>query len=240
MELGVLVRDHAAKIVSAIEATTPQLTSAPEQMSRHFAAAGLLRCCVIVRGILVLEDANLASLGYILARQHWETWLLSFHTLMRGHEAMKQIGADDVYWKKKLSKSLDLGINYQPDWSGGEQKLNYSDLAKALPELLQKAGERDAQTNMLPYSLHYSVPSLFAVHANLATIGAHIVYDHEKWSLDSNPSGAISDAATAPILHTAHLARYVFKEFGITDDQGVEQMGDAILEAVQMSPKTMK
>jgi hypothetical protein len=233
MQINELVADRAKKIIAAIEARAPLLASKPEQVSRHFAAAGLLRCCVLLRGILVLRDANLPNLGHILARQHWETWLLSFHALMRGHEAMQQIGADDVYWRRQLAKKLELGIDYEPDWSGKEQKLNYWKLANQLPDVLKEAGEPEVQAGMNPYTIAYAVPSLFAVHANLATVSAHIIYGDDAWSITSSPAEALPDPAVAPTLHTAHLARYVLKEFGVSDDGGVEVIGDEVLAAVQ-------
>ncbi len=233
-----LLRDHAEKIASAIESRAPHLTSTPEQMSRHVAAAGLLRCCVLLRGILALDDADLSILGHILARQHWETWLVTFHVLVRGDDALQDIAGDDIHWKRTLSKALQLGSLYQPQWAGSEGRLNYKNLADQLSALLQKAGEPPLAEGMNPYDISYRVQSLFAVHANLATIGAHIVYGDQTWSLKTNPPDPFGEPAATPALHTAHLARYVFKEFGVTDDGGVEAMGDALLEALKQHTKT--
>lgn len=231
MDITATIRAEARRVLDLIESRVPELTSRPDQIARHLAGAGLLRCCVLLRGILALEDAGLSSLGHILARQHWETWLVSFHALMRGDEAIQEIAGDDVHWKRKLSKTLALGTDYHPGWSGPEAKLNYKSLADRLPALLKKAGEPDIELNIV-YGLGYSMTSLFAVHANLATIGAHIVYEDDVWRLAVNPAPPLPEPAATPLLHTIHLAQYVFKEFGLPNDE-FEQMGDRVVEAVK-------
>ena len=216
MQISELIHKQAHSVLAVIESRVPDLTSKPEQTARHLAAAGLLRCCVLLRGILALDEADLSSLGHILARQHWETWLVSFHVLMRGDEAIQQIAGDDIHWKRKLSDALKLGDIYHPDWGGPEGRLNYKGLADGLPALLQKAGEPPLPEGQNPYDIGYRVQSLFAVHANLATIGAHIVYGEDVWRLNFDPPNPFRDPAAAPVMHTVHLAQYVFMEFGLS------------------------
>ena len=91
-----------------------------------------MRCCAMVRGIVVLEDAGFGSLAGILERQHWETWLVSIHVLLRGEEALHEVAGDDIFWKRLLSERLNLGFAYHNDWEGKIGKLNFKKLADDL------------------------------------------------------------------------------------------------------------
>jgi hypothetical protein len=169
-----------------------------------------------LRGVLALEDAGLASLAEILARQHWETWLVSLHVVLRGDEALQEVAGDDIYWKRRLSEALKLGRDYHPDWSGKIVKLNFKSLSDRLPKLLLNAGESVDAHGVSGYDVTYSVQSLFAVHANMVTIAAHIVYVPDAWRVIPNPQAPFPDVALTPVLHTVHLAQYVFKEFSLS------------------------
>ncbi len=186
--------------------------------ARQFAAAGLMRCCALLRGVLVLEDAKLPHLAGILARQHWETWLVSLHAVLRGDEALKEIAGDDIYWKRRLSDRLKLGLAYHDDWEGKAAKLNFKNLAERLTPLLIAAGESGDLNGVTGYDVTYGVQSLFTVHAGLATIGAHLVYGPDTWSVELNPPAPFPDVAQTPALHTAHLANYVFKAFSLNPE----------------------
>ena len=80
----------------------------PSRPAEQFAAAGLMRCCALLKGILVLDEASMPALAGILARQHWETWAVSLYVLLGGEEALQVIAGDDIYWKRRLSKKLRL------------------------------------------------------------------------------------------------------------------------------------
>ena len=62
--------------------------------------------------------AGLGALAGILERQHWETWLLSIHVVLRRDEALQEIAGDDIKYKRLLSDKLPLNIDYHPDWDG--------------------------------------------------------------------------------------------------------------------------
>ena len=61
----------------------------------------------------------------------------------------------------------------------------------------------------------YSYESLVSAHANLTTIGGHLVYGDDDWAVSVDSSLTPDDVAVTPVLHTVHLAHYVFKEFGL-------------------------
>ncbi len=205
------------------------LESPPHQASRQFAAAGLMRCCALVRGIWALDDARLGSLTGIIERQHWETWLVSIHVVLRGEEALQEVAGDDIFWKRLLSEKLNLGFAYHNDWEGKVGKLNFKKLADELRPLLIKAGEAGDPDGVKGYDITYRVQSLFAVHAGLATIGSYLRYGDKTWGIVRNPPAQFRAPAQTPALHTAHLAGYVFKAFALPIEE-LDRIGGRLLD----------
>jgi hypothetical protein len=226
------LRDYIRETLIQVEAEAPKFTTSPPDPPRQFAAAGLMRCCALLRGVCVLEDGGLGALAGILERQHWETWLLSMHVVLRGDEALLEIAGDDISYKRLLSDKLDLNIVYHPDWEGKLGKLNVYELAKQLGPLLEKAGETGNASGVTGYDVTYRVQSTFTVHANLTTIGAYLKYGDTSWGVEPNPSAPFDALGMTPALHTLHLARYVFERFGVPTGQ-IDSLGDRLLAFVQ-------
>lgn len=226
------LRDYIREALTQVEAEAPKLTTSPPDPPRQFAAAGLMRCCALLRGVCVLEDAGFGALAGILERQHWETWLLSMHVVLRGNEALKEIAGDDLKYKRLLSQKLVLNIDYHPDLDVKPDKLNVYELAKQLGPLLEKAGETGNTSVVTGYDVTYRVQSTFAVHANLATIGAYLKYGDTSWGVEPNPPAPFGSLGMTPALHTLHLARYVFVKFGIPTVE-IDSLGDQFLAFVK-------
>lgn len=191
-----------------------------------------MRCCALLRGVCVLEDAGLGVLAGILERQHWETWLLSMHVVLRGDEAINEIAGDDLKYKRLLSDKLALNIDYHPDLDVEPGQLNVYKLAEQLGPLLEKAGETGNTSGVMGYDVTYRVQSTFAVHANLSTFGAHLKYGDEVWGVEPNPPAPFDMLGMTPALHTLHLARYVFMKFGIPTGD-IDSLGDQLLAFVK-------
>jgi hypothetical protein len=225
------LRAAVDELLSILEALAPSLESKPDQVPRQFAAAGLMRCCALLRGICVLEDAGLGPVTGILERQHWETWLVSLHVLFRGDEALQEVGGDDIFWKRLLSKKLDLGLSYHEDWEGKIASLDFKRLAEGLKPLLVAAGEPGDPDGVLGYDVTYRVQSLFAVHAGLATIGSYIRSGDETWGVIPHPPAPFPRPTQTPALHTVHLAGYVLKAFGLGNDR-LERIWDTLVRGV--------
>ena len=112
-----------------------------------------MRCCALLRGVCVLEDAGLGAMAGILERQHWETWLVSLHVLLRGDDALHEIAGDDIFYKRLLAERLNLGFAYHPDWEGNIAKLNFKKLADELGPLLVQAGETGNHSGITGYDV---------------------------------------------------------------------------------------
>ena len=204
------------------------LRSSPPERTRQFAAAGLMRCCALLKGVCVLEDAGLGELSGILARQHWETWLLSLHVLLRGEEALQEVEAADIRDKRLLAERLKLEVDYKPDWEGKPQRLYFEQLANGLEQLLRDAGETGKPSGIASYDLTYRVQSLFAVHAGLATFRPYLHCGESSWSVDPHPQTLFDSQGIFPALRTLHLAKHVFEAFKVSPD-GLEQLWDSLI-----------
>ena len=135
-------REAADRILAHVYGHVDAFRARPPRPREQFAAAGLMRCCALLKGILVLDEAGMPALASILARQHWEAWLVSLYVLLAGDEALQVIAGDDIYWKRRLAKALRLERDdYQPDWAGRLAKLNYKELHDRMLVLLR---EREA------------------------------------------------------------------------------------------------
>jgi hypothetical protein len=222
------LREGVRDLLALIDQHVASLESPPEQAPREFAAAGLMRCCSLLSGICVLEDAGLAAVEAILERQHWETWLVSLYVLLRGQEALGEVAGDDIFWKRVLSEKLNLGFAYHENWEGKPAKLNFKKLYHDLQLLLEIAGEPASPGGAQGYDVTYRVQSQFAVHAGLATIGSYLRYGEKTWTVVRNPGPLFPRVSQTPALHTAHLARYVFKSFGLPIEE-LEPICDTLI-----------
>ena len=208
------------------------LRTRPPQLAKQFAAAGLMRCCALLKGILVLDEARMPALAGILTRLLWETWVVSLYVLLAGDEALQVIACDDIYWKRRLSKKLRLERDdYHLDWTGKLAKLNYKDLHDRLLELLRERESVDGPAGVTGYDVTYSYESLVSSHANLMTIGEHLVYGDDEWAVSVDSSKTPDDVAATPVLYTNHLAQHVFKEFGLDGDAMGPFVADLVVPA---------
>jgi hypothetical protein len=223
------LREGIRDLLALIDQHVGSLESLPEQAPREFAAAGLMRSCSLLRGICVLEDAGLGPVAAILARQHWETWLVSLYVILRGQEALGEVAGDDIFWKRLLSEKLNLGFAYHENWEGKAAKLNFKKLYDDLQPLLESAGEPASPDGARGYDVTYRVQSLFAVHAGLATIGSYLRYGDNTWTVVRNPAASFPRVSQTPALHTAHLAKHVFKSFGLSIEE-LEPIWDKLIK----------
>ena len=172
------------------------------------------------------------ELAGILARQHWEAWLVSLYILFDGYEALQVIAGDNIFWKRRLSKALRLERDdYHQDWAGRIAKLNYWELHNRVLELLREREPVDGPAGATGYDVIYSYESLVSAHANLTTIGGHLVDGDDDLAVSMDSSLSPDDVAVTPVLHTVHLAHYVFKEFGLDGDAMDSFVADLVVPA---------
>lgn len=222
-------RDAAIEVLRLIDAQVPQLRCAAGDLRRSFGAAGLMRCCALLRGMLALDDARLAALMGILARQHWETWLVSLYVTLAGDDAIRDVLSDNVHWQRELTKALQLEGEYQPQWSGTAAKLKYRELSKRVLELLRDQGEPTVGP-VTGYDITYRFHSTFSLHANLSTITPHIEYGADAWTVNAEAPAPLDDQMFTPVLHTVHLAQYLSRDL-VLDSAALEAQADALLKS---------
>ena len=156
-----------------------------------------------------------------LVRQHWETWLVSLYVLLGGDKALEEILDSHIQRSHQLYKSLRMeGDHHQLDSVKNQKKLDYWEMHKRVIELLREQGEQiDGPAGVTGYDVIYRSESLFSTHANVFTIGRHLVLGDDEWavSLDTSETRGY-DVASAPVTYTRDLAQRVFKEFGLDGD----------------------
>lgn len=224
-------RGQVCKTLRLVEDRSQLLKSHPIDASRQLAAAGLLRCCALLRGICVLEDACLPALTGILERQNWEAWLVSRYILLRGDEAVDHIKGAYVKSTKTLVKEAGLGPEYVPDWEGDTNKLNVGQLAQMLKPLLVDDGDTEGADLASGYTAIYRGQSQFTVHTGISTLHLYTRLEGEWASVESNPPSPFPDVGRISLRCTLHLAGHVFKRFGIVTNE-LESIRAGILAEV--------
>ena len=174
------------------------------------------------------------ALAGVLTRLHWETFVVSLYVLLAGNEALRVIASDNIYCGSRLSKVLRLERDdySEQDWNVKPTKLNYKDLHGRMLKLLSERGESvDGPAGVTGYDVTYSYESFASSHANLKTIGQHLVCGDDEWAVSVDSSRAPDDVVVTPVLYTNHLAQHVFKEFGLDGDAMGPFVADLVVPA---------
>ena len=190
-------KEDAGRILTSVYGHVDAFRARPPRPTEQFAAAGLMRCCALLKGILVLDEASLPVVASILARQHWETWVVSLYVLLGGKEALQRITDNDIYPKRRLSKFWPKLDDYHPDSAKGPRpkRLNYRQLNECVRERLREQGESvDGPAGVTGYDVTYACESLFSVHANGETIDRqHLVKGDDYWAVSVDSSRTPGD-----------------------------------------------
>jgi len=193
---------------------------------RLFAAAGLMRCCAMIRGIRALAAKDLGPLTVVIGRSLWETWLMCLYVLLAGKPAMEEIIGDDVFWKRRfLEPFADESYG---EWNGTAKKLNVKELSKKLHTLLIEAEKLSPSEPERGYKLIYSAFSLFGTHANLSTVSLYVAESSGGYIVIPTPDWPVETVEHTSAIYTAHLAKFVFRAFGLSTDK-IETIGAGLL-----------
>ena len=219
-------KEAAASILAHIYGHVDAFRASPPREAEQYAAAGLMRCCAFLQGILVLDE-RMPVLAGILVRQHWETWLVSLYLLLDGDEALEVLVADDIYRMQQMRPvfeelPLEVDHHYDPDTDSVKKPkpLNYKQLHERVRKLLRKGGEPvDGPAGVTGYDVIYRPDSFFSTHANLFTIGGYLVCGDDEWAVSVDSSHALADDVVRdPVIYTNYLAQRVFEKFGLDGD----------------------
>ena len=227
-------KEAADRILAHVYGHVDAFRARPPRKAEQFAAAGLMRCCALLKGILVLDEARMPALAGILVRQHWETWLVSLYVLLGGDKALEEIRDDHIQRSHQLCESLRMeGDHHHPDSVKNQKILNGWERHKRVIELLREQGESgDGPAGVTGYAVIYGSESLFSTHANVFTIGRHLVFGDDEWAVSVDSSETRDDdIVSAPVIHTSYLAQRVFKEFGLDGDAMASFVVDLVVPA---------
>ena len=228
----VQLRDHIRESLRLVETHQNLLETTPPDVFLQTPAAGLMRCCELLRGMCVLEDAGLGTLVGMLERQLWETWLISLDILLRDTEALVELGHDYDHHMNALIKGLGLPSEEYPDFGKSAQR-NIRDLFEKIEARLVEAGDTfGARLIKDTYFNVYRRNSHLAVHAGVGTLSAYIRIGETSLSVEPNPADTIGSAWMS-LFWTLHLAKYVFGHFGIESEAIDQAVRNAIRDAIE-------
>lgn len=184
-------RNAARVVLAMIDEAAPFLRSSSEESAQQFGAAGLMRCCALLRSILALDEAHAAGIARILEREHRETWLVAMYVLLSGDSALGAVVGDGVSSSAKC------------DALGDRVSALLSD---------REDGVARARANEF---IHDDAQCSVGLQATIAKIARHIERGPGEWRVTPKPSSAASDVIGMPLMRTVFLAQHVFAEFGI-------------------------
>ena len=208
------LRDHIRETLRLVEEHQDLFETTPPDVSRQLPAAGLMRCCELLRGMCVLEDAGLGSLVGMLERQLWETWLVSLDILLRDAEALIELGHDCARHTRTLLEGLGRAPEDYPDYGDVAKKftpLTPKKLWDKVRPLLVEAGD-DTFGAILTKNAYFEVyrrKSHYSVHAGITTLSPYIRGGETSFSVEPNPAATIKSVWMS-VFYTLHLANYVF------------------------------
>lgn len=229
------LRDYVCKTLQLVEDQTHLLKSRRVDAS-HFAAAGLVRCCALLRGVCVLEDADLHALTGILERQVWESWLVSQYVLLRGTEALGHVQSDFFKRIDALQPGSGLGSMHVSEWEGTPKKLIIDQLATKLTPLLVDAGDTVGADLARDYDYFYRGHSQFSVHAGLSTFGLYSRSEREWASVEPTPPAPHPYVGSTSLRCTLHLAERVFERFEISTNELESIRAGIVANAKELFP----
>ena len=121
---------------------------------------------------------------------------------------------------RPLRLEVDHHYDSDPDSVKEPKPLNYKRLHERVRKLLRKGGESvDGPAGVTDYHVIYGSDSLFSTHANLFTIGGHLVWGDDECAVSVDSSHALDDdVVRGPVIFTNHLAQRVFEKFGLDGD----------------------
>ena len=202
-----------------------------------------MRCCSLLRGMCVLEDACLGILTGTLERQLWETWLVSRDILLRGEKAVSELEEDYKLNTGKLLEGLPLRSKPAPDGKKDgkkkkPQRLDLRKLSKKLAPLLADAGDAEgAEWAAKGYFAVYRGQSNFSVHVGVSVLLPHIRVEERSFSVERNPRATRLKDSMVSLLCTLHLALFVFDRFGIATE-GVQAVRQSLQDESETNRDT--
>ena len=179
---------------------------------------------------------ELGQLTVMIGRNVWETWLVSLYVLLGGQTAADDLTSDDVFWKRKLPEAFGTK-NYGEDWDGSVNSLNYKVIAGKVRDLLIEEDEMSLSDNSVGYDFLYGPCSLFGTHANISTVSLYLRPSAAGVGVVQTPEWPVTCIEESSSAYTAHLAKFVFRKFGLPTDQ-IEAIGTGILNIARLgAPK---
>ena len=224
------------RLLDLLEKRRPLLTARPVGTPRQLAAGGLARGEGLLRGLLLVLEAEREDLAGLFIRGVWECWCVGLYALLFGQQATDELEEKHRRWLR----------DYLQDWPSQLPSPEVNDrvtawlnrapttpapaiwkMASRVEELLQTKDTGTVRySDVSSYGLLYRLESHFSAHANYASFGRYLDPplvveaddpDGIQQVVNPAPNPTLRERA-APVAasYLAHLARHVYREFGIS------------------------
>jgi hypothetical protein len=236
------MRKAAQDLCAIIDDRLPLLTSKPhpDLLRRQLAAGGLARARGLLEGLVLLADGGRPDVVGVLVRTLYETCIVSLYVILGDDAAAFHVMDDYARSVRILSEKYGFPLSQQTQaWRNRgprtpqepppdpERRLNYEQIAARVGKLLEAASDPTAMGKRATelYDTVYRGESLMSSHAGLGSFSPYVDWHAEPWRIVDRPQRrpkSADDPSVIGVLLTAHLAGYVFREFGLRPDSAYE------------------
>jgi hypothetical protein len=223
--------DPVPSLLELLERRHDHLTTAPGR-ARQLAAGGLMRAEALLRGLRILIQAGRADLAGLLIRAIWECWVIGVYLLLGGEEASEHVMASyrhhiETYWNNwpaDVVPAPELDEEFWNEWTE-PRRLRFDKVSETVEALLQETDQGPIEySGISSYDVLYRLESMFSAHAGMALFDRYV-----EPATDERPYERV---IAAPMLQVpverleamaavwvAHLAWFVFREFGMSTSE---------------------
>ena len=205
-----------------------------DEVPRQVAAAALDRIVKVRDGIWVLQDGRMGLFSGLLVRHAFECWVIGLYLCLEGRAALGHLldaDARALSWLAKKNPDSRWVAEATRYDGRTHQRLNFEDISTRVGEEL-RLRDLPPLDPRIHYDSMYRAESRGAVHAGLGSLLRHLDGDgRELWLTGATPDGLADHVAlTWTLTYAAHLAGFVFAEFGLS--RGV--MDDILWQCIEL------
>lgn len=194
-------------------------SDAQDDVPKVVAAAALDRIVNVHDGIWVLQEGRMGLFSGLLVRHAFECWVIGLYLCLEGRAALAHLNDAEA-------RSLSLLATMHPDSRWADEFSTYEGRTGRrlhIENIATRVGAELRRRDLPPldprihYDTMYRAESRGAAHAGMGALLRHLEADGSELSLTgSRPDGLADDVAlTWTLLYAAHLAGFVFDEFGL-------------------------
>ena len=191
-----------------------------------------MRAEALLRGVRILIDAGRADLAGLLIRSIWECWVIGLYLLLGGQDSAEHVMAAyrhhiEQYWANRPQDAgppPQLDEDFWNEWPE-PRRLWFDKVTKIVEGLLQASEQGPIEySGISSYDVLYRLESVFSVHAGKALFDRYVDPATDEQPFERVISSPILQVPVDQLeamaaVWAAHLAWFVYREFGISTSE---------------------